>query len=317
MTKKVKPYENSNRSRTLPNQSSTKKSSNSSKMKTTTSKKKDLEKTSRFKFEEDFLNDIKPLDNSFLEGRKNHKKERDVVLKEKQAKARSLEFLKSVFFLLSFLCVMLLIVLILWNQTHMVKDNKTDDVAVEEEVEVIDDNYLFIGDSHIGNLSMSQFSYPYVVISDEGMTTDSIMNDFHQKIYIYNPSVIVLEVGLEDLANEVRIEDIKEKYSAILKMIQDNRPNASVYVLSLCPINPNKIDEDSRYFNMNNATIIGLNKELKDLSEKYHYSYVDLYASLNKDNLLKDNYSDDGVSLNEEGYKVVWKAINKKIEEKK
>ena len=34
-------------------------------------------------------------------------------------------------------------------------------------------------------------------------------------------------------------------------------------------------------------------------------------------NLLKDNYSDDGVSLNEEGYKVVWKAINKKIEEKK
>ena len=315
MAKKVKPYENNSRSRTLPNQS-TNKNNNSNKNKTSTNKKKDLEKTSKFKFDDDFLDIQKSLDTSFLEGRRNDKK-RDKVLKEKQAKARELEFLKSFFFLLSFLCVMVLIALILWNQTHMKKTEKIDSEIVEEEVQEIDDNYLFIGDSRIGSLPMDQFSYPYVILSEDGMTTESIVNDFYQKIYIYNPSAVLIEVGLEDLANESRIEDIKERYSTILKMIQENRPNASVYVLSLCPINPNKIDEDNRYYNMNNATIMGLNKELKDLAKTYHYTYVDLYSSLSRDNLLKDIYSRDGISLNKEGYKVVWSIINKKIEEKK
>ena len=40
-----------------------------------------------------------------------------------------------------------------------------------------------------------------------------------------------------------------------------------------------------------------------------------MYNELLEDDSLKDNYTDDGINLNEDGYKRVFKVINRIVEE--
>jgi len=315
MPKKIRPYSDINRNRTLPN-SSLKKNTNNKKN-TTKEKPKNLENTTRIKIDKERNID---LDNSFLEVRLKdqnaRKKEKENLLRKKETIYRQLEVLKIMFFTLSFLCIIVLVILLIMNSNRHLKpkDVKTEEKDTPVVEKVIDDNYLFVGDIHTVNLPIEE-KYPSVRMAEDHMTTEVLLNDLENKVYIYNPSVVFIELGLEDLAMGLRIEDVINHYQMIVQNIQENRPNATIYIESLYPVYKDKIDSNSPYKDINNATIKKLNQELKNLSSQYKVHYIDLFSKLIMNDQLSEKYTVDGITLNEDGYSVVWKNILKIIKE--
>ena len=51
------------------------------------------------------------------------------------------------------------------------------------------------------------------------------------------------------------------------------------------------------------------------MAKSFDITYIDMYTELLEDEELKDNYTDDGINLNEDGYKRVFKVINRIVDE--
>lgn len=291
-----------------------KKNTKKTNSKTKKSTPKKLEDTVRIRIDEDRVNDAESLDTSFIEGKKKVKsKTKEKLLTESKDYSSFFNVLKYIFYVLAAGCIVFLGILAL-------KNNHLFDKAVEKEEEkekvkekvVLPDNYLFVGDFYIKNMDFEDFLYPYVKVSDLEYTTSDLINNIEDDIYVYNPSSIFIEIGYNDLVNGVEESTIISNLEEIIEGIKSNREYSKIYVESLYPIEESE-DEDNK--NITNEQIISLNKKIKKLTETLEVNYVDMYNELLEDDSLKDNYTDDGINLNEDGYKRVFKVINRIVEE--
>ena len=134
-------------------------------------------------------------------------------------------------------------------------------------------------------------------------------------IYDFNPSIVFIQVGSNDLKDNRSIEDITNDYKKIIDNIKDNRPYAKIVINSLLPINKDNDDFDSDRVNDSYSDdVVKLNSELKKLADDKNIDYIDLYNVLSEDNKLIDDYTDNGIDLNDEGYKKIEIEIKKYLE---
>ena len=284
-------------------------------------KTKRLENTIRIRIDEGRLNDSDSLDTSFLGGRmrekaQTNKKVRDKILKEKKSSSINPTFFKNLFFMLGMLCIIAVVLMIVVNYEKLLSTNhkKIDPIEINDntlEENVIDDNYLFIGNFYLEDMSFDdlEFYKPYVKVTDSKLTSSMILENIKEDVYIYNPSHVFLQIGLEELINEDEIDDIIDKYYTIIESIQNKRSYAKIFVMSLFPINSNYDEYDS----LSNELIIQYNEKLKELADLLNVKYIDLFHELSNDNELDEKYSNDGIHLNTDGYHKIWKKIRKFI----
>ena len=75
-------------------------------------------------------------------------------------------------------------------------------------------------------------------------------------------------------------------------------------------------DKDKRIDNdIDNEKIKEINTKLSDLVKEKEINYIDVYSVLEKDGSLNKDYTEDGVYLNDKGYKEVKKLIDKIIKD--
>ena len=276
--------------------------------------KKVKEDTTRIRIGEDRINDAESIDVSFVEGNKN-KINKEKILKEKKDHSFLYGIIKT---LVLFLIVSVLFVFafmyardnnLLENVFHIKPQVKVQ--VKEKEVKRMDYNYLFIGDYHTDGLDFDDFYKPYVKISNDDYTTLDILDDMREYIYVYNPSDVFIELGSNELNDEDSISEIVNNLKKIVRGIQNNRSLANIYVESLYPVN-DIIDE----FNSNLSIdfIKKANSEIESMCKSLNVTYIDMYKELSENDLLKEEYTDDGIRLNESGYKKVFKVINRYIE---
>ena len=287
------------------------------KEKTTKEKKKvvkKLEDTTRIRITEDRINDAESIDVSFVEGNKD-KVNKEKLLKEKKDHSFLYGIIKT---LVLFLIVAVLFVFafmyardnnLLENVFHIKPQIK---VKVEEkEVKTMDYNYVFIGDYHTEGMEFNDFYKPYVKVSSDLYTTSDILDDLKENIYVYNPTDVFIELGSNELNDETSISEVVNNIKKIVRGIQNNRSLANIYVESIYPIN-DKIDGfDS---DLSIEYIKKANKEIEAICKELKVDYIDMYKELSEDDLLKEDYTDDGIKLNSDGYKKVFKVINRYIE---
>lgn len=277
-------------------------------------KNKKIEDTIRIRIDDDRVNDVDSLDTSFIDGKRkekvrSNKKVKEKILTESKDYSKVFNVIKYIFYILAALCIVFLGILALKNNKFF--DNKPKQVEeekVEKEKIVLPDNYLFVGDFYIKNMDLEDFLYQYVKVSDLEYTTTDLLNNIENDIYVYNPSSVFIEIGYNDLANGMEIEDIISNLEEIIEGIKSNRPYAKIYVESLYPINV----EDNT---VTNKDIKKLNGKIKELTKTLKVNYIDMYSELLEDDVLKEKYSDDGINLNEDGYKRVYKVINRIVDE--
>lgn len=276
--------------------------------------KKVVEDTTRIRITEDRINDADSIDVSFIDGNKN-KINKEKILKEKKDHSFLYGILKT---LVLFLIVAVLFVFafmyardnnLLENVFHIKPQVK---VKVEEkEVKTMDYNYVFIGDYHTEGLEFDNFYKPYVKISNDSYTTSDILDDLKENIYVYNPTHVFIELGSNDLVDENSISELVNNLKRIVRGIQNNRSLATIYVESLYPVNDTVDDFNS---DISIELIKKTNIEIKSMCKDLDINYIDMYEELVEDDLLKKEYTDDGIKLNSDGYKKVFKVINRYIE---
>lgn len=155
----------------------------------------------------------------------------------------------------------------------------------------------FIGDS-ITDLYNVEDYFPEYKVANRGIggdTTDMLLTRLEISAYKLNPKVISLLIGTNNL------DTCMNNYEVILNNFKTHLPNTKVAVLSILPRRGKDLCEK----------IVKNNAQIKNLTNKYEYTYVDLYESFTEDEELQVDESlfDDGLHPNKKGYQVMSDAL--------
>lgn len=295
-------------------------------------KKINLDFTTRIRIDKDRINDYETLDTSFLEGRidkktNKNKKLKEKILKEKKTNNNELDFgaIKNFIIILLIIIgvgfsVMFFSKSILDGKYSNIDTQENENVVTKDEEnqeEVIDDNYLFVGDFYTKDFNFDDYDYHYVKVCENDFTTKKVLDDLKNKVYRYNPSIVFIQLGIMDLNEDKSVDEIVNNMEEIIDNIKDNRPYTKIYIESLYPINKDA-DKFDRIISKDilEDDIKEVNKKLKDLTKNKKVEFLDLYSILSDEDKLKDDYSSNGVKLNDEGYSLVREKIEKIISSK-
>lgn len=273
-----------------------------------------ITKQQQFTFNEfDSTDDI---DTSFIEVRKKKSPSKPIQVAPTPIKKLSNHY-RFLFFVLLFL----LFVASGMGIYHYATFNHQKEKIVTKIKKVVDNNYLFLGDSITEWYDLKKF-YPDMPVVNSGFnahTTEHILKDMEKRIYQYNPSKIFLLIGTNDLIKDKSNDDIVKNIGKIISGIQKNRPYSEIYLESILPVNrddDDKIDLDMVNNKRSNKRIREINEKLKVLAKEKKVTYIDLYDELDDDNGSLDiNYTKEGLHLSDEGYQKVTDVLTKYIKE--
>ena len=274
-------------------------------------KKVNLDETNKVDIviDEDRLNDKDGLDTSFIEGRRSRKikeaieeAEANVEIPETKKK-KGMGFF-SVLFLCLLFCALGGIATYLYLDTHKEVQYKTKILTKKEEV--MDINYLFVGDKFFKDLSFDKYlgdSF-YVNSSDEKLDSKTLLSELTERVYIYNPSDIFISVGSIDMiSSDFDEDDFLDNLEDIIYNIKLNRKYSNIYIESIKPI----IDD-----NIDLKDIKKLNTKIADLCKNEEITFIDTFSLLMNGEELNDKYYENN-DLNEDGVDEVFDKIKKYI----
>jgi lysophospholipase L1-like esterase len=127
-----------------------------------------------------------------------------------------------------------------------------------------------------------------------------------------SPNVLVYLAGTNDMSKglEHEPEDIVKEIIKTLEFFKKEMPDCDVYVCSLLPCWHEHMDGFTLTKGIrSNEKIQTINALLKDLD----YPYIDLFNLFYQDGKVLTEYYQDSLHVNEKGYDLITKQINKTI----
>lgn len=284
----------------------------------------ELTNISELTFDDVRLADIDSLDTSFLEGRVNKKKIiKDTDYKSSSKKNKKNKKRKKSNLLVKFVFVIIIVLgcFFIIDYIGIFKSKVkvvTKEVTKEVTKVVVDDNYLFLGDSITDFYDLDHYykDLPVVNSGISGNTTDDILDNMKERVYQYNPSKVFILIGTNDLIHDKSVEEVSDNIQKIIDEIQENRPYCKIYLESIYPIN--NTDDDKIDNNMvnkrNNNDIKKINEKLVEIAKSEKITYIDMYSLLkDEDDNLKLEYTKEGLHMSDQGYDVITKELMKYI----
>ena len=211
--------------------------------------------------------------------------------------------------------VILLLLSIGFSIYHFVTfDHNKVKIEVKKKIvekDVIPENIVFLGDSLTEFYDLEKF-YPdskFVNSGIGGNVTDNILEDMEKRVYQYNPSKVFLLIGTNDLQQGKSADEIFDNIKEIMVGIKNNRPKAELYIESLYPVNREIKNNGAQ--NRHNEDIKEINEKIEKYCNKENITYIDMYSLLEDENgNLKEEYTQEGLHLSQEGYKIVTEKIS-------
>ncbi len=152
--------------------------------------------------------------------------------------------------------------------------------------------------NHLANTN--QANVTFVNLGIPGATADQVVRDELEKAIGYEPSIVTLLIGVNDMHNQVSKKVFSERVSKIVSSF----PTAKVYVITAPYLGSSEITLPpyNWYFDWQMRSY---NQILQGLKFNYYFSVIDLYSA-SKDVFDKDlaNYSSDGFHPSAFGYDV-------------
>ena len=169
---------------------------------------------------------------------------------------------------------------------------------------------IFIGDSITDGCEWSEL-LQNPNIKNRGIGSDTTYGVLKRldNIIQSEPEKVFLMIGINDLGRGESVSEITSNYDKILERLTKNVPNSEVFVQSVLPISKQKLNTQ-----ISNEKVRSLNKEIKQLSQKYNLNYIDLYSlMISEDDQLISDVTTDGIHLNGSGYEIWRNAIQQYI----
>ena len=179
------------------------------------------------------------------------------------------------------------------------------------------ENIVFFGDSITEFYDLQKFyeQMPVVNSGTSGFTTNDLLEIMEEDVYVFNPTKVVLLIGINDMNKTDDDVSIVENIKTITTSINEKRPKAKIYVESIYPVDreryPILIDN-----NVDNNRIRKINGMIESLCNEKGYVFINMFDELNsptEDKLIYE-YSKDGLHLSDEGYKIVTKKLKSVLE---
>lgn len=164
---------------------------------------------------------------------------------------------------------------------------------------------LFVGGTSIRGWTKLRENFPRMKVINRGFggaRMDDVNFYFDKIVAPYNPKIIVLYAGEDDINEGIAPEKIVENFRIFASMVKEKLPKTELLFVSLKP-NPAR-----RHLN---DKIIQTNSLMKAEIEKgAHAKFVDIFTPMHDDNgeMIMENFSEDRQNLNEKGY-AVWRRI--------
>lgn len=270
-------------------------------------------KQQMFNFDANILEDKKEINKT------NYKRRSEIIELKKQILKlqREKNNYRSILVILSLISIVLLFIALIFLYIHI----KYEPKYIEREKIVQDENIVFLGDSITQFYNLDKYYKNYNVVNSgvAGNKIDDILSDLKNRVYRYNPSKVILLIGINNIINDQNVNDIYDKIVFVVNEINKNRRYTKIYIQSVYPINESDNDKIfADYRNKNyNSTIRKLNSKLKNYCHnKKNIKYVDVYSKLIAGNQLKLEYTYDGLHLSEKGYDIITSKIKEEILEK-
>lgn len=158
-----------------------------------------------------------------------------------------------------------------------------------------ENDIVFLGDSLMARCEWNE-AFNNQQIKNRGISGDTTIDIQKRLESIQAPDKVFLMVGINDLLKQRTVESTFIDYKKIIENIQIKSSSIDIYIESLLPTNMKSI----------NLKIKDLKSLLKKYADKNNIIYIDLYnAFLDNENLLRKEYTFDGVHLTNTGY-LLW-----------
>ena len=226
---------------------------------------------------------------------------------------------KNVWIIISAILTILLITIVIFLIHHF--NTAQHDIIVKEN-KILDDNYVFVGDSITELYKLDDYYEDFKVVNSgkSGYKTTDILDNIDTMVYDYNPTKIFLLIGINDfLDKDVNPDEVYENITKIIENIQKNRKYAKIYVESIYPT----CHHDDEKVNLSetnkrpNKEIKKINKNLENYCKDNNITFIDIYSKLiDEEGELNLDYTVDGLHLSKEGYDIVSKTLMPYIKEK-
>lgn len=177
------------------------------------------------------------------------------------------------------------------------------------EIEIPKHSIIFIGDSLTFRNEWQEFFRDKIIVNS-GIGSDTIEGVYNRldPIIESSPKKIFLMIGINDLILNKDMDKIAEEYSNLLNKIKVELPETEVFVESILPVNNEKNGNI-----VDNKKIKKLNLIISSLATTYEYKFLNIYSVLSNNNQLISEFTEDGIHLKGEGYKIWVDFIQNKV----
>lgn len=165
---------------------------------------------------------------------------------------------------------------------------------------------------------MSHIDYKYNC-GIAGITSDILLHFIDEGVLKYEPSVVYLMIGTNDLGNTIMASprDIALNVKEMVEIIHYNLPECQIHLLSCIPC----LEKYHGYKAMkagirSNDILKMIFKEYKRMIPYDYVDFINVYPALcNKKGEPIENYYVDGLHINDEGYQHFADEIKKQTKE--
>jgi len=165
---------------------------------------------------------------------------------------------------------------------------------------------VFIGNSLIQRFEVSSFGDNVYKMAIGGDVLSGLEGRL-PKLLMSKPKIVIVNMGINDIVNgfgyDINLLD------DFFQKLKSGSPNCTVLIMSLGPQNL-----ESGFFTNPNSIqkkILEANTKIKTFCKVNQLNYIDVYSHLSENDLLRNEFSLDGLHLTEKGYEI-WSAEIKK-----
>ena len=144
-----------------------------------------------------------------------------------------------------------------------------------------------------------------------GFTTSHFVWLLEKQVIRYQPEIVILEGGINDIGVGIPIDRIKQNYQSMVDTLLSKNIDLVLQLIIYTDQGNEAQNNDQR------RMIDEINHFLKDLATTRNISYIDMNPLLSEKGRLKKTYTTDGVHLTDEAYKIWSEEIKKQLKIKK
>jgi lysophospholipase L1-like esterase len=160
---------------------------------------------------------------------------------------------------------------------------------------------LFIGDSLTEWFDLERY-FPGKAIVNEGIAGDTTFGLLERidGIMAIPAARIFLMIGINDILNGYKTDDIIENYQLLIEEIRIQSNRSELIIQSLLPVNETMLGSFLAF----NKIILKINAVISEYCHDCSITYLDLYDSFLLGHELNPRYTTDGAHLSLAGYQL-------------